>query len=60
MRLRFGRWRGFLLTDVPAEYLHWLLTSANVREPLRTDVAHEIARRAREERQIATALVLQP
>ena len=50
----FGRYRGELLCDLPDDYLDWLLGLDDLREPLRTRVAAEAARRARaSERPIA-------
>jgi hypothetical protein len=42
----FGRHRGVLLTEVPPDYLAWLL-GLELREPLRSAVAAEAERRQR-------------
>jgi hypothetical protein len=42
----FGRYRGRPLRDLPDSYLDWLLSLADLREPLRARVEAEAARRA--------------
>ena len=44
-RVPFGRNRGRLLQEVPDDYLAWLHSLENLREPLRTNVALEYRRR---------------
>jgi len=41
----FGRHRGRPLSEIPADYLAWLCT-LDLREPLRSAVAEEVARRS--------------
>jgi hypothetical protein len=41
----FGRYRGALLDQLPDDYLAWLLTLDDLREPLRSAVAREANRR---------------
>jgi hypothetical protein len=40
----FGKYRSWPLPDLPADYLAWLCT-LHLREPLRSAVADEVARR---------------
>lgn len=37
-RMPFGKWKGTLLKDMPADYIHWLLTKANIDDDLRTSL----------------------
>lgn len=46
--LPFGKYRGTPLEDVPDEYLLWLGTLHDLRNPLLTHVLHEMARRLTE------------
>lgn len=48
----FGRHRGELLQDLPIEYLEWLVT-LDLREPLRSHVDAEHARRYSESTAVA-------
>ena len=41
----FGRYRGAPLEQIPDDYLEWLVALSDLREPLRTHVAHEYQRR---------------
>ena len=43
----FGKWRGLPLTEIPESYLSWVLERA--REPLRTAILREFARRGASE-----------
>ncbi len=43
----FGKWRGLPLTEIPESYLSWVLEVA--REPLRTAILRELARRGASE-----------
>lgn len=42
----FGRYRGTALTNVPVDYLQWLTTLQNLRQPLRNAVEAELLARA--------------
>jgi hypothetical protein len=42
----FGQYRGRALTELPDDYLEWLLGLDDLREPLRTRVGAEASRRA--------------
>ena len=44
-RIPFGKHRGSLIADVPAEYLLWLLSLANLSDPLRAAVKADLVRR---------------
>jgi exodeoxyribonuclease X len=44
-RLPFGKHKGQLLADVPADYLNWLLRQTDIDDDLRATVTHELARR---------------
>jgi hypothetical protein len=41
----FGKFRGWPLPDLPDDYLRWLRTLPTLREPLRSAIAEEWARR---------------
>ena len=41
----FGRWRGTPLCEVPPDYLRWLVSLPNLRDPLLTAVRVEVKRR---------------
>ena len=41
----FGKYRGWLLSDLPDGYLQWLRTLSDLREPLRSDCDREWRRR---------------
>lgn len=45
MKMPFGKYRGVELTDVPFEYLSWLIEQDFLREPLRTLAEEEFDRR---------------
>jgi hypothetical protein len=45
VRVPFGKFRGVGLADVPDDYLRWLHTLDDLREPLRSAVAKEYALR---------------
>jgi hypothetical protein len=45
MTMRFGRYKGRPLDELPPDYLRWLL-GLELREPLRSGVRAEAARRA--------------
>jgi hypothetical protein len=47
--MRFGRYRGRPLRELPDDYLSWLGT-LDLREPLRTDIDQELVRRAHDAR----------
>ena len=40
-RMRFGKFKGVLLSDLPDDYLRWLRTLDDLREPLRSAVQAE-------------------
>jgi hypothetical protein len=42
----FGQYKGALLSELPADYLAWLLSLGTVRDPLRTALFTERERRA--------------
>jgi hypothetical protein len=42
----FGRYRGQPLSALPSDYLQWLLTLDDLREPLRSSIRDEVARRS--------------
>lgn len=42
IRMPFGKWKGRLLTELPADYLKWLGDLSGLREPLRGAVWIEI------------------
>lgn len=44
----FGRYRGSLLEDVPDDYLMWLATRDDLRNPLLKHVLNEMTRRLAE------------
>jgi hypothetical protein len=44
VNMRFGRYKGRPLDELPADYLDWL-TSIELREPLKTHVQREVRRR---------------
>lgn len=41
MKMPFGKYKGVLLADLPDDYLSWLATKLDLREPLRTQVRTE-------------------
>ena len=43
-RLRFGRWDGFELADVPDPYLLWCLTTVDMSYPERSLLVHRLQR----------------
>jgi hypothetical protein len=45
----FGRFKGFLLSDIPNWYLSWLAGLDDLREPLASAVEREFRRRHNEE-----------
>ncbi len=51
-RMPFGKYRGELLEDLPTDYLEWL-GSLQLREPLRSHVEAEHARRYAESTTVA-------
>lgn len=53
MKMPFGKYRGVLLADLPDDYLAWLFTKLELREPLRTQVGAEY--HARFSRRTSTA-----
>jgi hypothetical protein len=42
----FGKYRGCLVRELPDGYLAWLSSLSNLREPLRSVIAEECARRS--------------
>jgi hypothetical protein len=44
----FGKFRGTPLAQIPDDYLLWLSTLDDLRNPLLRDVLHEMARRMME------------
>ena len=44
-RMPFGKYRGLPLSALPADYLHWLLGLEDLREPFRSAIQAEAARR---------------
>jgi uncharacterized protein (DUF3820 family) len=44
MKMRFGKFRGSRIEDLPDDYLEWL-ASIDLREPLKTTVEMELASR---------------
>src|SRR5436309_1103576 len=44
-RMPFGQYRGRLLSEIPEDYLDWLASLSNLREPLRSRVRREHERR---------------
>jgi Putative quorum-sensing-regulated virulence factor len=63
-RMPFGKYKGRLLRELPADYLRWLHDACDLREPLRQDIEAEYQRRfrsgSRAESPPAPALVLPP
>lgn len=53
MRMPFGKYQGVLIADLPDDYLSWLFTKLELREPLRTKVGTEY--HARFSRRTSTA-----
>lgn len=51
MKMLFGKFRGVELGAVPDDYLCWLATLPQLRDPLLTEVNREISRRAFEAQQ---------
>lgn len=49
MRMPFGRYKGWALSQVPVSYLSWLDSLGDLREPLRTAVDRELRMRHQEE-----------
>jgi len=49
MRMPFGKHRGEELSQIPADYLEWLLSLSDLRNSLRQAVAHELGQRQTEE-----------
>ena len=45
-RMLFGAFKGWLMTELPDDYLAWLDTLGTLRPPLRGYVADELAARA--------------
>jgi hypothetical protein len=43
----FGRYKGWLLSELPVDYLAWLIARPNLREPLRSCCEWEWERRMR-------------
>lgn len=50
MRMRFGKFKGYELEDIPLDYLEWLVKSIPLREPLRSAVNAEYARRSQSQK----------
>jgi hypothetical protein len=45
IRMPFGRYKGKSLRTIPSDYLAWLLSLANLRPGLRSDITHELKTR---------------
>jgi Putative quorum-sensing-regulated virulence factor len=45
MTMPFGKWRGVELEDLPDHYIHWLRSLPDLRDPLRTGIEGEWAKR---------------
>ena len=56
-RVPFGKYRGRLLSELPNDYLEWLYSRQNIREPLRSQVDAEYERRRINEEERGTELV---
>lgn len=48
-RMLFGRYKGYLLTELPDDYLSWLVYGIPLREPLFSAVHAEWGRRGEQE-----------
>jgi hypothetical protein len=46
MKMPFGMHKGTSLSDLPEDYLHWLWSTVDLKEPLLSGVADEIDRRS--------------
>ena len=51
MRMPFGKHKGEELSSVPIDYLEWLLTLHDLREPLKRSVSEELQQRQSRRRQ---------
>ena len=38
MRMPFGKYKGLYLEEIPLNYIKWLLTETQLREPLKQEV----------------------
>lgn len=47
MTMPFGKYKGVPLSDIPDEYLDWLRTRDDLRDPLLSALNEELARRQR-------------
>lgn len=41
MKISFGKYKGMFLTELPTEYLKWLIDTVEIREPLNEEVQKE-------------------
>jgi len=41
MKMPFGKYKGVLIADLPADYLRWLFEQVELREPLRSFIHNE-------------------
>jgi hypothetical protein len=47
MKILFGKYKGTEIEELPSEYINWLVSLDDLREPLRSAIDREIARRER-------------
>jgi uncharacterized protein (DUF3820 family) len=45
MEMRFGKWKGYELEEIPDGYILWLCENVKLREPLLSGIAEEIRER---------------
>jgi hypothetical protein len=45
MRMKFGKFKGYEVSELPDNYLDWLSTLSDLREPLLSAVASELLKR---------------
>jgi uncharacterized protein (DUF3820 family) len=52
MTMKFGKWRGFEIEDLPSAYLRWL-ARIDLNEPFLSEVKEELERRQSVRKELA-------